>query len=117
MRARARSYAVVSGISLRLRPYQLLRWRFSLLGGIRAYPDFQAWQAAVIAGIYRRVGVGADVGIQLVHEQTSGNLAPVLGFTQRHAVNVFFSFDYETMWNSYFTDRETILNLEHGFAP
>ncbi len=117
MRARARSYAVVSGISLRLRPYQLLRWRFSLLGGFRAYPDFQAWQATVIAGIYRRVGVGADMGIQLVHEQTSGNLASVLGFTQRHAVNVFFSFDYETMWNSYFTDRETLLNLEHGYAP
>ncbi|MCF6192678.1 MAG: hypothetical protein L3J76_06080, partial [Candidatus Hydrothermae bacterium] len=117
LRARARPYSVVGGLPVYRNPYQVPRWVFALLGGYRAYPDVQAWQATLIAGVFHQIGAGVDVGVQLEHEQVSRNLSPVLGFAQRHTVKVLFSFDYETMFNSYFTDRETILNLEHGFAP
>ncbi len=115
--ARARSYAAVASLSFLRSPYQVPRLFFALTGAYRAFPDQGENRAKVVAGIFYQVGAGMDVGLQYEYERVSSGLQGLLGFDQNHALKLLFAFEYETMFNDYFMDRETILNLEHGFAP
>ncbi len=115
--ARARSLALVSSISLLRSPYQVPRLLLALTGGLRMYPDLDAWRASAVAGLFYQIGAEVDLGVQYQYETLSENLSGILGFQRSHQVNLLLSFEYETFLNHYFTDRETLLNLEHGFAP
>ncbi len=115
--ARARSYAAVASLSFLRSPYQVPRFFAALTGAYRAFPDQGENRAKVVAGVFYQVGAGMDVGIQYEYERVSPGLQSITGFEENHALKLLLSFEYETMFNDYFMDRETILNLEHGFAP
>ncbi len=115
--SRVRSFAGVVSLSFLRSPYQVPRLFFALTGAYRVYPDQNASRAKAVAGLFYQVGAGMDVGLQYEYEQVSGGLQGLLGFEQSHSLKLLLAFEYETMFNDYFMDRETILNLEHGYAP
>ncbi len=112
-----KSLSVVASLSFLKSPYQVPRLFATLTGAYRMYPDIDAWQRKIIAGLFYQIGAGIDVGVQYEAETVSESFQWVLHSWTSQAIKVLFSFEYETMFNAYFTDRETILNLEHGFAP
>ncbi len=115
--ARARSFGGVVSLSFLRRPYQVPRLLVALTGALRSYPDQEAWRAKAIAGVFYQIGAEVDVGLQYEAETVSQGLRDALGFRNSHSLKFLFSFEYEALFNHYFTDRETLLNLEHGFAP
>ncbi len=115
--ARARSFAAVASLSFLRSPYQVPRWLVALTGALRTYPALEAWRAKAVAGIFYQIGAEVDVGLQYEAEMVSPGLRDALGMKNSQSLKLLFAFEYEAMFNHYFTDRETILNLEHGFAP
>ena len=39
-----------------------------------------------------------------------------MGYDQEHTVQVGLSFGFETTFNDYIGERDSILNLEHGYV-
>ena len=115
-----RAKAVASFASLRYLYRKLERptAQIALSFGYKTFPDLQVdtrqWQV-VLNGFYR-LGENFDMGFQYQFKTYSGDLQKLFGKSEtRFQFALLFSIDQ--LWNSQFDDRDSLLNLEHGYIP
>lgn len=116
-RALAESLSVVAGVNFRRSTFQLLRWKASLTGAYKNYLDAgDAWEWSAIPSLQYQLGDGVGLLAQYQYTNRGDALAEIVGFDQEHTVQLGLSFDFETMFNDYIGERQSILNLEHGYV-
>ena len=97
---------------------RLERPRYQLSAGV-GYKNFprvgnNSNQKLLIANAFYRIGNGFDLLLQYRYNQNSGELVPLLGRSQqRFQLGVTYTFS--KVFNNQFDDRNSILNLEHGY--
>ena len=67
-----------------------------------------------IANFFYRIGNNFDLVAQYRYNKNNGQLAPLLGDKQ-HRFQLGLSYVFSKVFNSQFDDRNSILNLEHGY--
>jgi len=67
-----------------------------------------------IASFFYRIGNNFDFVAQYRYSQNNGDLVSLLGDNQ-HRFQVGLSYTFNKVFNSQFDDRNSILNLEHGY--
>ena len=116
--ARARSMSLFAGIRYLKRTLERPSFQIALSGGFKDYPDLDTdtrqWQ--VVGNVAVRLGEGFDVVGQTQYGRQKGNLAGLLG-EEELRVQAGFVYGFERIFNAQFGDRESLLNLEHGYIP
>ncbi len=116
--ARARSVSTFTSLRYLYRKLERPALQAALSYGYKAFPDLanNSSQHQLIANSFYRIGENFDVGLQLRYQKNSGDLKAVIG---EHETEIQFALIYsiEQLWNSQFDERESLLNLEHGYIP
>ncbi|MBU2505407.1 MAG: hypothetical protein KJ799_01605, partial [Bacteroidetes bacterium] len=71
-------------------------------------------QIQFVANSFYRLGENFDVGIQYQFKKNTGDLTNFLTVNE-HRIQLAMIFSIDQLWNNQFDDRESILNLEHGY--
>lgn len=98
-----------------------LEWpnaQVALTAGYKNFPGLQVDtnQYGFILNGLHRIGSGFDVGLQLGYDSFTGDLEGLFG-KDEFRVQAFLTFEFDTRWNNQFDDRDSLLNLEHGYIP
>lgn len=115
-RALAKSVAVAAAVNYRHSTFQVLRWKAALTAAYKDYRDEDAAEWSVVPTFQYRLGDGMGLLAQYQYTRRSGDLATAVGFDQEHTVQIGLSFDFETTFNDYIGERQSILNMEHGYV-
>ncbi len=115
-RALARSVSVVGAVNFRKSTFQLLRWKAGLTGAYKRYTQEGDGEWSVVPTFQYRLGDGVAAVAQYRYTGRSADLARAVGFDREHRVQVGLTFDFEAGFNDYIGQRQSILNLEHGFV-
>lgn len=67
-----------------------------------------------IASFFYRIGNNFDFVAQYRYSQNNGDLVPLLGENQ-HRFQLGLAYTFNKVFNNQFDDRNSILNLEHGY--
>ncbi len=73
-------------------------------------------QLQLIFNTFYRLGANFDIGFQIQYSKNEGDLKTLLGSNETR-FQVALVYSIEQIWNSQFDDRESLLNLEHGYIP
>ncbi|NOX66128.1 MAG: hypothetical protein GXO85_10125 [Chlorobi bacterium] len=73
-------------------------------------------QLQLIFNTFYRLGANFDIGFQIQYSKNEGDLKTLLGSNETR-FQVALVYSIEQLWNSQFDDRESLLNLEHGYIP
>ena len=92
--------------------------QLALSGGFKVFPNLtnktRQWQ--VIANAFYRLGENFDTVLQIQQTRFTGDLQALYGKTEtRFQIGLVYSIDQR--WNKQFEDRNSLLNLEHGYIP
>ncbi len=92
--------------------------QLALTGGFKSFPNLanetKQWQ--IIANIFYRLGEQFDLSMQFQRSQFTGDLQALYGESEtRIQFGLVYSIDQR--WNKQFDDRNSLLNLEHGYIP
>lgn len=115
-----RARALATFTSLRYL-YRKLEWPTAQLAlgfGYKTFPNTPSTtdQFQVVANGFYRLGENFDVGLQIQYLKNRGALVSVLGENEtRIQLGLVYSID--ARWNNQFDDRDSLLNLEHGYIP
>ncbi len=116
--ARARSTSVFLSLRYLKRTLERPAYQVAVAGGFKNYPDLSVdssqWQ--VLGNVAWRIGEGFDLVGQALYEERKGDVAKLLG-DQEFQLQVGFVYGFQRVFNSQFSDRESLLNLEHGYIP
>ncbi len=115
-RALAESVSVAAAVNYRRSTFQVLRWKAGLTGAYKDYLDGDASQWSAVPTLQYYLGDGVALLAQYQYTSRSGALARAVGYDREHTVQVGLSFDFETTFNDYIGERDSILNLEHGYV-
>lgn len=115
-RALAESVSVAAAVNYRRSTFQVLRWKAGLTGAYKDYLDGDGSQWSAVPTIQYYLGDGVALLAQYRYTGRSGDLARAVGYDREHTVQVGLSFDFETTFNDYIGERDSILNLEHGYV-
>ncbi len=115
-RARAESLSVVAAVNYRHATFQVLRWRAGLSAAYKDYRDTAQSLWSVVPSLRYRLGDGVELAAQYQYTRRSASLARAVGYGEEHRVEVGLTFDFETAFNDYIGERDSILNLEHGYV-
>lgn len=115
---RARSAAHFFSLRFLYRKLERPALQLAFSGGFKVFPDLtqetRQWQ--VIANAFYRLGENFDVTVQVQQSQFSGDLQAMYGKSEtRLQFGLVYSIDQS--WNKQFDDRNSLLNLEHGYIP
>ncbi len=115
---RARSFSTFTSIRYLYRKLERPAVQAALSYGYKTFPDLtnSSSQHRLIANGFYRLGANFDAGLQVGYLKNTGDLK---AFAGEHETEVQFALIYsiEQLWNSQFDDRESLLNLEHGYIP
>jgi hypothetical protein len=113
-RARAKSRAVVIALHHTRRPLLLTRWQGSVALAQKSYDDVDdAKQWSVVPALRYRLGAGVDLAAQASYTRFSDGL----GGGSDRLVKAGLIFALDTTFNDTFGERDSLLNLEHGYLP
>ncbi len=92
------------------------RYQLSAGWGYKSFPDVgsNTNQWMVISNFFYRIGNNFDLLFQYRYNQNNGELRPLLGESQ-HRFQVGVAYTFSKIFNNQFDDRNSILNLEHGY--
>ena len=116
------SYTRTKGTSyfgmLRYLNRKLERPRYQVSAGF-GYKDFSnvgnnTNQWMIISNVFYRVGNNFDLLFQYRYNQNNGELIPLLGESQ-HRFQAGIAYTFSKIFNNQFDNRNSILNLEHGY--
>lgn len=111
-RARAAATSLVTSVRFTKRPHLLTRWQAGLT---LAYKDFadvgSAGQWSIAPSLFYRLGQGIDGVAQLRYTDYD----TALGGGTDTTVQLGLAFSLETIFNNNIGERDSILNLEHGY--
>lgn len=111
-RARAKSNALVTSIRYTRRPNLLTRFQAGLNLGYKDYSDVNdASQWSIAPNVAFRIGQGVDMFGQIKYTDYGNGL----GGGSDTVYQVGMSFSLETMFNENIGERNSIMNLEHGY--
>ena len=111
-RARAKSNAVVASIRYTKRPNLLTRWQTSLNLGYKDYSDVNdAEQWSIAPNMVYRLGQGVDLLGQAVYTDYGSGL----GGGSDTTIQLVIAFSLEATYNDNIGERDSNLNLEHGY--
>ena len=92
--------------------------QLALSGGFNVFPNLtretRQWQ--VIANAFYRLGENFDLALQIQLSQFSGDLKAMYGKSETR-FQFGFVYSVDQRWNKQFDDRNSLLNLEHGYIP
>lgn len=110
--ARAKSNALVASIRYTGRPHLLTRYQGAITVAYKDYADFdQATQWSVAPSVVFRIGQGIDLLGQIKYTDYDAGL----GDGSDTSVHLGIAFSLEAMFNDNIGERDSILNLEHGY--
>lgn len=111
-RARAKSNALVASVRYTGRPHLLTRYQYAITLAYKDYSDFtDATQWSIAPNIVYRIGQGVDLLGQVKYTDYGDGL----GGGSDTTVQLGIAFSLETMFNDNIGERDSILNLEHGY--
>lgn len=114
-RARAKSTAFVASLRFTNRPNLLTRMQAAVTIGYKSY-DVGGSEISIAPSLFYRIGQGVDFLAQYRNTQYSGGLT-ALGGTST-SINLFqvgLVFELDAKYNDNIGERDSILNLEHGY--
>ena len=115
-----RSRAIGSFTSLRYLYRKLERpaLQLSMSVGYKTFPELQnsTNQFQWVGNVFYRLGANFDVGAQFQYIRYSGDLKNLYGENEMR-IQFGFVYSIDQSWNRQFDDRESLLNLEHGYIP
>jgi len=111
-RARAKSNALVASLRYTKRPNLLTRWQASVNLGYKDYSDVNdATQWSIAPNVVYRIGQGVDLLGQAVYTDYGAGL----GGGSDTTIQFGIAFSLEATYNDNIGERDSILNLEHGY--
>ncbi len=113
---RARSLATFNSIRYLYRKLERPTAQFSTAFGYKIFPDLSnsTKQLEWVSNVFYRVGENFDVGLQFQYRWFNGDLEKLFGqSSSRIQFTIVYSIDHS--WNNQFDDRDSLLNLEHGY--
>lgn len=111
-RARSASSAMVASLHYTARPALLTRWQAMLTVASKEFDDFHnGGQWSLAPGLTWRAGQGVDVLAQYVHTEYGG----ALGGGIDRILQIGLAFGLEARFNDTIGQRNSILNLQHGY--
>lgn len=112
MRARAKSAAVVASLRYTARPNLLTRWQAALTVAHKDYSDVSdGSQWSVAPSLVYRLGSGVDLLAQAKYTDYGQGL----GGGSDRSVQLGIAFSLDARFNDTVGERDSILNLEHGY--
>lgn len=115
---RAASISTFTSIRYLYRKLERPSLQISVSAGYKNFMDLEnsTNQLQLIFNTFYRLGANFDIGLQIQYNKNEGDLKTLLGSNEtRFQVSLVYSIDQ--LWNSQFGDRESLLNLEHGYIP
>jgi len=115
---RAKSISSFTSLRYLYRKLERPTTQLSASFGYKAFPDMSnsaGQQQYVINGFYR-IGSNFDTGMQVQYSRFEGDLKDILGQSELR-VQFALVFSVNLLWNNQFDDRDSLLNLEHGYIP
>jgi hypothetical protein len=110
-RAKSRSYVMAWRYTAR--PRLLTRWQASLTTAYKDYPEItNASHWSVVPALAYRIGQGIDVLAQWRHTRYDSTL---FNGGADDLVQLGIKFSFDTLFNDTIGERDSILNLEHGY--
>ncbi len=90
----------------------------ALSGGVKNFPDLNRTtnQLQLILNGFYRLGENFDAGLQFQYSRFKGDLADLFGKSE-FRVQFALVYSVDQLWNNQFDDRDSLLNLEHGYIP
>ena len=111
-RARTKSNAIVTSLRYTARPKLLTRWQAALNFGYKDYSDVNnASQWTLAPSFVYVLGQGVDLISQISYTDFDTNL----GNGSDTMLQVGLSFSFDARFNDNIGERNSILNLEHGY--
>ena len=111
-RARAASQAFVASVRYTGRPHLLTRSQYALTVAYKDYGDFdKASHWSVAPSAMYRIGQGIDLLGQVKYTSYDDGL----GGGEDTSIQLGITFSLEAMFNDNIGERDSILNLEHGY--
>jgi hypothetical protein len=116
--ARAEAIASFSSIRYLYRRLERPTLQVALSGGYKKFLNTSRTTELIqaVGSVFYRLGQNFDVGVQVQYQSFSGDLKEMYGASEgRFQLSFIYSIDQS--WNNQFDDRESLLNLEHGYIP
>ena len=111
-RARAKSNALVASLRFTGRPHLLTRYQGALTVAWKDYSDFDnATQWSVAPSVMYRIGQGIDLLGQVKYSNYDSGLLD----GSDTSIHLGIAFSLEAVFNDNIGERDSILNLEHGY--
>ncbi|NOZ08606.1 MAG: hypothetical protein GXO91_06985 [FCB group bacterium] len=92
--------------------------QLSLGVGSKIFPDLtnSTREISVIVNGFYRLGENLDIGLQYQFMNYKGDLLDLYPETDQ-SIKLALVFSFEQFWNEYYDERNSLLNLEHGYLP
>ena len=115
---KSRSWATFTSLRYLYRRYERPTVQLSAAFGYKLFPGpvQETSQFQFILNVFYRLGENFDVGLQYQYRRHGGELETIFGGTE-HRIQIALVYAVDEVWNSQFDDRESLLNLEHGYIP
>ncbi|NOX38307.1 MAG: hypothetical protein GXO78_12315 [Calditrichaeota bacterium] len=115
---RARALATFASFRYLLRKLERPALQVALSAGYKTFPDLQnkTDQFQLVANLFYRLGDNFDAVAQVQFRQFNGDLRALYGESDTR-IQFGFVYSIDQSWNNQFDDRESLLNLEHGYIP
>lgn len=110
--ARAKSSSMVASLRYTRRPMLLTRWQAAITAAYKDYSDVNdAEQWSIVPNVVYRLGQGVDLLAQYKYTDYGNGL----GGGSDNTIQLGVSFSLEAMFNDNIGERDSIINLEHGY--
>ena len=115
---RARALAAFGSLRYLMRKLERPALQAALSAGYKIFPDLvqKSDQFQIVGNIFYRLGENFDAVAQLQFRQFNGDLRTLYGESETR-IQFGFVYSIDQSWNNQFDDRESLLNLEHGYIP
>ncbi len=112
------SFSMFTSLRYLYRKLESPAFQAALSYGYKDFPDLKndTYQHQLIANCFYRIGDNFDIGLQLQYLKNGGDLKDVFSEDETR-IQFALIYSVEQLWNSQFDDRESLLNLEHGYIP
>ncbi|MBU0696785.1 MAG: hypothetical protein KKE39_09725 [Bacteroidetes bacterium] len=114
--SRTKSTAVFGMLRYLNRKLERPRYQISAGVGYKTFSDIgnDTKQWMLISNAFYRIGNNFDLLVQYKYNQNNGELKPLLGNNQQR-FQMGIAYTFNKIFNNQFDDRNSILNLEHGY--
>ena len=113
---RAKAVSTFTSLRYLYRKLERPTFQLGLSFGFKTFPDLlnSTSQVQLVGNGFYRLGENFDLGLQVQYLKNTGDLKQFLGNNEtRIQFGLIYSIDQ--LWNNQFDNRDSLLNLEHGY--